>query len=306
MSSARAASKAVTVETLGAWVFTCNPKTWDIHTFIADGNDRIDDWSVTGNYRSAMIRDGQRAVLWVCGPEHGDTPRGIWGLGWTTGPCFEVTDVDAGYWTDADKAAAVRWMAPTDIELLAEPIDTATLRSHPGLADLEIIRSPQTGNPSWISVAQLASLEELIDEWPAADRFAGDTITVSGGGARRGDPAANRIVEQAAVERTTAHYESLGYTVEDVGHRKLGWDLTCTAMDGNTRRVEVKGVSGKTPSILLTRNELRSAREVANWELAVVTQALAQPRLRIHSAAEVVGAAIGYVYQVDLDDGQSP
>ena len=99
-----------------------------------------------------------------------------------------------------------------------------------------------------------------------------------------------------------AHYESLGYTVDDVGHRKFGWDLTCTGPAGETRRVEVKGVAGTRPSILLTRNELRSAQEDANWELAVVTQALTRPRLHIYPATDVVDVAVGYVYQVDLPD----
>ncbi|MFZ2526305.1 MAG: DUF3883 domain-containing protein [Rhodococcus sp. (in: high G+C Gram-positive bacteria)] len=74
------------------------------------------------------------------------------------------------------------------------------------------------------------------------------------------------------------------------------WDVI------GTRRVEVKGVAGSRLSILLTRNELRSAREDESGELAVVTQALTRPQLHIHPAAEVIASAIGYVYQVDLAD----
>lgn len=299
-SQAPTARRSVTEENLGAWVFTCNPETWKLREFIDDGNDWVDNWSVVDNYRSAMIRDGQRAVLWVSGPENGDTPRGIWGLGWTTGTRYEVANLDDGYWADEQKQADVGWLVPTDITLMKTPIGAAAVRNQPGLSDLEVLRSPNMSNPSWLSAEQLAALQELVGEWPEPDPFAGEPVTVGAGGARRGDPETNRIVEQAAIRRVTEHYESLGHTVENVDSQKLGWDLTCTATNGEIRRVEVKGASGARPSILLTRNELRSAREDQNWELAVVTRALTTPTLEIYSAAEVIDAAVGYVYEVDL------
>jgi len=130
------------------------------------------------------------------------------------------------------------------------------------------------GNPSWISAHDLGLFEDLLEiEWPAPDPVTGGTITVGQGGATYGDPATNRLVEHAAVDEATRHYESMGYTVEDVGSRKLGWDLTCRSRRDGVRRVEVKGVAGDGPAVLLTRNEVRSAQEDDGWELAVVTQA---------------------------------
>ncbi|WP_397495604.1 protein NO VEIN domain-containing protein [Rhodococcus sp. KBS0724] len=88
--------------------------------------------------------------------------------------------------------------------------------------------------------------------------------------------------------------------VEDVGARNLGRDLTCIHASGGIRRVEVKGVSRPTPSILLTRNEVRSAHEDENWELAVVTRALTNPTLAVYPASEVLEHAESFVYRVDL------
>ncbi|PBC35780.1 hypothetical protein CJ178_30390 [Rhodococcus sp. ACPA4] len=64
--------------------------------------------------------------------------------------------------------------------------------------------------------------------------------------------------------------------------------------------MEVKGVSGPTPSILLTRNEVRSAYEDETWELAVVTRALTKPTLAVYLTSEVLEHAESFVYQVDL------
>ncbi len=79
-----ATDNAVTEENFGAWVLKCNPVIWDLQGFVADGHRLIDSWSVVENYRSAMMRHGQRVLLWVTGPERGPLPRGFWCSGWVT------------------------------------------------------------------------------------------------------------------------------------------------------------------------------------------------------------------------------
>lgn len=291
----------VTDDNLGAWVFKCNPKVWKIDEFIADGNNWIESWSVFDNYRSELIDDGQRAILWVSGSETGNTPRGIWGLGWTAGLRFPVVDTEDGYWVTTERRAAVDWFVPTDIVLLGEPVLAAdVLAHHPDLRDMEVFRSPQMANPSWISKRELELLEGLLPEWPERDLGVGGTVTIGPRGAGYGDAATNKLVEEAAIDTVTAHYRSLGYRVDDVGSQKLGWDLTCSSRLNGLRRVEVKGVAGRQPSILLTRNELRSAREDKYWELAIVTSALTEPTIAIFTAQDVIHRADGYVYQVDM------
>lgn len=303
LTAAAASEGRVTEDSLGAWVFKCNPKVWKLDEYIADGNDWIENWSVVENYRSAMIGDGQRAILWVSGSETGNMPRGIWGLGWTVGPRYPVVDTSGDYWANPERQAAVDWFVPTDIVVLDEPILAAEVRGHhPDLQQLEVFRSPQQSNPSWISKSEFALLQDLLPEWPDRDAQAGGTITIGSAGAGYGNPVTNKIVEEAAVAMVTAHYEALGYDVEDVGSQKLGWDLTCSSRINGLVRVEVKGVAGQDPSILLTRNELRSAREDKYWELAMVTSALTDPSLAIYTADDVIEHAQGYVYQVDLGD----
>ncbi len=59
-------------------------------------------------------------------------------------------------------------------------------------------------------------------------------------------------------------------------------------------RVEVKGVSGRRPTVLLTANEIRAAAEDSGWKAAVVTRALTAPSVTYYEAAKV------------LADGETP
>ncbi|PBC35779.1 hypothetical protein CJ178_30385 [Rhodococcus sp. ACPA4] len=60
-------------------------------------------------------------------------------------------------------------------------------------------------------------------------------ITAGARGAGFGDPRTNKVVEDAAVGTATDHYTNLGYDVEDVGARNLGWGLTCIHVSGDIR-----------------------------------------------------------------------
>jgi hypothetical protein len=64
----------------------------------------------------------------------------------------------------------------------------------------------------------------------------------------------------------------------------------------------VKGVTGKKPSILLTRNEYETAKADEHWRLAVVTMALTEPTVQVFNAAVGLECAEAYVYRVDLSD----
>jgi hypothetical protein len=55
---------AITDERFGAWVLKCNPRTWDLEGFLADGGNVIEDWSVqTITGRPGCVRVTQ----WCCG-----------------------------------------------------------------------------------------------------------------------------------------------------------------------------------------------------------------------------------------------
>jgi hypothetical protein len=307
--------KAVTDENLGAWVVKCNPAKWDLPGFIAAGGHVIDNWSVRENYRSAMMEHGQRVLLWVMGSTGGAMDRGFWGSGWITGPiepAYRTADDDelideenyeahsADFWVNEDAASRVRFVAPMELTLWDEPVTETEMVTVSGLDQIEAIRSRQGSNPSWLSKDELALLEPLLPAWQAVAPEHGRLVTVSPTDASFGDRATRDVVEAAAIRAVTEQYQSNGYTVTSVERDKCGWDLTCTARDGRVEHIEVKGVAGSKPVILLTRNEHRSALHDAGWTLAVVTRAVTTPTIKLYRAGTVTRAAQPYVYQVDL------
>ena len=146
--------RTITETTLGAWVFTASGRRRDMLSDIADGRTRIESRCVADNYRSAMMRRGQRALLWLSGPAEGPTPRGVWGLGWISGPTS----------TDANGQLVV----PTDITVLDpdDVIRATDLREIPGLSRMEVLRVPAASNPSWVDVDQLDALQRRLPAWP--------------------------------------------------------------------------------------------------------------------------------------------
>lgn len=134
---------------------------------------------------------------------------------------------------------------------------------------------------------------------PGDPREISSTIAVGAWGAGFGDPDTNRKVELAAEAAVEHHYEAAGWTITRVAHLNCGWDLTATRQD-EERHLEVKGVSSSMPSVLLTRNELRTAKVDPVWVLAVVTSALTDPILIEFDRQTVVAAADPTVYRVNL------
>lgn len=116
------------------------------------------------------------------------------------------------------------------------------------------------------------------------------SIAVGAWGAGFGDPATNRVVEMAAERAVTARYEEAGWAVHRVAHLRCGWDLTATRRSEELH-LEVKGVRGDRPSILLTRNEVATAETDPAWTLVVVTNALSSPTVTKYPR-EVVRSAI--------------
>ncbi|CAM3571803.1 hypothetical protein [Nocardioides zeicaulis] len=93
------------------------------------------------SYRTALVRRGQRVLLWVSGPQR-DLPAGIHAAGWVTGPVVD------------DRL-------PVRLAALEQPVLRPGLLAHPALALLEVLRMPAGSNPSWVTREELAALEEL-------------------------------------------------------------------------------------------------------------------------------------------------
>lgn len=78
------------------------------------------------------------------------------------------------------------------------------------------------------------------------------------GQGRQMDAKARKVVETLAMEKAKAYYEGKKYQVEDVSLSKP-YDFVCTIGD-RVLRVEVKGTTTKGATVILTRNEVASAR----------------------------------------------
>lgn len=113
---------------------------------------------------------------------------------------------------------------------------------------------------------------------------AASPVSLGSEGAGFGDAEHNRKVEKAAVRAFTKHYAA--WTIESVEAEKCGYDFVCTK--GRQRRhVELKGVSGPHPTVILTRNETHTATHDELWRLVVVTDATTKsPTIHEWSAAD--------------------
>jgi EVE domain len=130
--------RSVTAEALGAWVIKCNPRKTPVDPMRAAGETKP-IWCVADNYRSRLVRPGHCVLFWVTTHPQ----RGIWGAGRVTG---EVTRKDG--------SLQVR----VHIPLFGAPVTAAELLSIDGLGSMEVFRSPQQANPSWVSREEMAVL----------------------------------------------------------------------------------------------------------------------------------------------------
>lgn len=126
-----------------------------------------------------------------------------------------------------------------------------------------------------------------------------EIITVTPTGAGFGDPSTNAAVEKVAMDLVTSTYRERGWTPHDVSRVKVGWDLTMRR-GSDELHIEVKGVSGSKPTVLLTHNEHSTAATDSRWRIAVVTQALTSPTLTEFTATDVLASSRPHVFRVQL------
>lgn len=69
------------------------------------------------------------------------------------------------------------------------------------------------------------------------------------------EAAIRRAVELHAEDGAEAYFRGLGWSVERVGSKHLGYDLDCENAEGTRLHVEVKGTQGLGEEVFLTRNE---------------------------------------------------
>ena len=297
--------KLITEDNLGGWLIKCDPDSkFDLPRMIRElGTDAVTNWSVANDYRSQMMRPGHRVIFWVSGNGRRMT-RGIWGVGWVTGYVHDTVHEDLepdadSYWHSEEERLAVTNDIDLNVPLFERGAEfSAEELVAVGIIDLEVQTQAQMSNPSCVTKEQLADIEVLLEDWPEYIE-ADEEITVSGRGAGFGGAAQNLVVERAAMEAVINYYD--GWDYEDVSADKVGWDVTfANKRTQEISRVEVKGVSGDHPTVLLTANEVRAAEEESDWHLAIVTRALSAPNVVEYSAQEAIDAAEPYVYRAKM------
>ena len=295
--------RTITEDNLGAWLIKCDPESkFDLPRAIEEGWTYIDNWSVSRGYRSSMMRPEHKVILWVSGNGR-RMARGIWGLGWVEGFVHDTIpeeleeDADSFWHNEEDRLAVTNDIA-VFIPLFLQPV-TAEQIVAAGITDLEVQVQAAMSNPSWISKEQLQRLAPVLGEWPEYEE-PDEEITLTTHGAGFGTPEQNRAVEVAAMDAVVDFYGE-DWRHKDVSADKVGWDLTFKHKETReVARVEVKGVSGDRPVVLLTANEIRAAEEEPGWVLAMVTRALSTPQVTEHTADEALAVAEPYVYKADL------
>ncbi len=145
-----AVPRPVEESTLGAWLIKGNADTSPLSERFAAAPD-VTRWCVQRNYRSLLMRAGQPVVFWASGSRSKAVPYGVWGLGRLTGPAGPD---DEGCWS-AHFALRIR---PA-----SERLTRAEFRADPRLAGAEVLRQPQAGNPSFLTVAEFEALKERLD-----------------------------------------------------------------------------------------------------------------------------------------------
>jgi hypothetical protein len=163
---------------------------------------------------------------------------------------------------------------------------------------MEVIVRPNGPNPNALTKFEFEELNKLLkgrNSAPVTKVISHNKI-----GAGLGRPEYNKIVQGIAIEATVNFYKKKGYKVTDVSNDNLEWDITATKSNPKqTLHIEVNGLSGTKPEILLTRNEMRKAKEDPDWKLAIVTEALkAKPQVRIYDAEEVQTKGKPFMWEV--------
>lgn len=138
-------------EDVGGWVMKANPVVWDIHAARAAGEE-LTSFRLTPSYRLDLLAVGDPVLIWVTRDHERRLPAGFMADAEVAGPP-RTRSSEAGPRPYVPLRAAVWW----DRILTADVV-----RGHPALMDLEVLRAPRIGNPSYVTPTQLAAVDDLL------------------------------------------------------------------------------------------------------------------------------------------------
>ena len=147
-------SRAVTRETLGAWLLKSSPDSSPVDEFLRTELGTVTERCIRPSYRADVVVAGQPVRLWVSG--HDDVhPAGLYAQGRTTGPAQR----------EADQLAM-----PVRLSGIDPPVLRRELLAHRLLSQLEVIRMAAGSNPSFLTREQLRELGRLYPQVTGGSR----------------------------------------------------------------------------------------------------------------------------------------
>ena len=142
--------RAITRESLGAWVLKGSPLVQPMGELVRTGFARVTGRCVAPTYRTDLVEAGQAVLFWISGGDL-STPPGIYAQGRTTGR------------VEHDGTALVM---PVELGPVSPPILRAEIVQHPSLARIEVVRMAAGSNPSFLSHQHVRALQNT---WPQID-----------------------------------------------------------------------------------------------------------------------------------------
>jgi hypothetical protein len=140
--------RAVTAETLGAWLLKSSPSASPVDEFVRTDFATVTNRCIRPSYRADEVAAGQPVLFWISGDDK-QYPAGIYAQGHTTGPA------------QLDMDQLVMQVRLTSID---PPVLRRELLEHPRLSQLEVIRMAAGSNPSFLTRDQLRELERLYPQ----------------------------------------------------------------------------------------------------------------------------------------------
>ncbi len=139
----------VTLENLGAWLLKGNADHHDLAARF-ERDPRVPQWGVHPGYRMRMMAAGQPVVFWGSGSRF-RLAYGVWGIGTVAGTAFYSDE-----WS--------RWVVPLDLTVRppADWVSRDELRHDSRLHMLEVLRQPQSANPTYVTPEQFEALRTFF------------------------------------------------------------------------------------------------------------------------------------------------
>jgi hypothetical protein len=147
---------------VGAWVLKASPAVWDVNEMIADQQPPPENFRLHETYRVSLIEVGDPVWLWTTASRTSlRRPARFVALGRVSGRAAKGQG-GGPYWVDDVEAGRLRPYLPVELEWLATPILSTTVRAHPTLSSFELLRATSMSNPSYLTPEQDAAMRSLM------------------------------------------------------------------------------------------------------------------------------------------------